>query len=586
MSGTFRALVVLLLTAQLAKASGLAVFNSPFLYDWGLYGVFPRSFYKSFKGNAPLLNFRQWDERCDDGGYYLLSPRGSMVSKPGPVIFDPRGNLVWTDDSFGVVTDFKVQSYKGKDYLTFWSGTDGVKYRYGRGTYYMLDQSYAVFRTIHAVGEGLMGDLHDFKITDEETALMTVYLNTPADLSPIGGPTAGWILDSVIQEVDIETGALLFEWRASKHVDIRDSMLNFALESKSAGRDPQTSFDFFHINSVDKDENGNYVVSARHMHSIMCISAADPSKTLWVLGGTKNEFTDISDGHATDFMWQHHARMHANNTITIFDNARSESIEYVGEYSRGLLLQIDTTAWTVELLREYADPKHRYRAQSQGSAQLFDDGKILLGYGFLPNLVEFAPDGRVLCDVRLAPLVVSSFGMVTSYRAFKSKRWVGKPKTSPSVFFKPSEGRLFVSWLGATEVHRWVLQGADWEGVQQDRYVDLLEKVKDEFEVPLLIHDGMPDYVRVAGLDADGNVLKHSEVISRKVGNAPATWYGSSAFTLWVCLAIAFALVGLNRRKIFHMIERIRRSGIPQAKFWVGRKDVPAAHEVQRLYQD
>ena len=585
MSSTLRALFVLLVTTYHA-VNAFTVFKSPFLYDWGFYGVFPRSSYKSFKGTAPLLNFLRWNRDCDDGGYYLLSPRGSMVSKPGPVMFDPRGNLVWTDDSFGVVTDFKVQSYKGKSYLTFWSGTDGVKYRYGRGIYYMLDETYEVFRSIQSVGEGLMGDLHDLQITEEGTALMTVYLNTPADLSAIGGPADGWILDSIFQEVDIETGTLLFEWRASKHVGLRDSMLNFALEGKSAGRDPQTSFDFFHINSVDKDESGNYVISARHMHSVMCISATDPSEILWTLGGTKNKFHDLSDGHATDFAWQHHARVHANHTITIFDNARSESIEYVGEYSRGLLLQLDTAAWTVKRLAEYADPSHRYRAQSQGSAQLMDDGKMLLGYGFLPNLVEFASDGRVLCDVRLAPLVISSFGMVTSYRAFKTSSWVGKPKTIPSIYLRASDRRMFVSWLGATEVDRWILQGADWEGVQQDRYVDLLEKDKDGFEVSITLHDQMPEYIRVAAVDEKGNVLKHSEVVSRKKGNAPATWIGSPYVTAGLCLAIIFVLLCFNRRKILHKIGQVRRTKLSGANYWWGRKDMAAVHEVQRLFED
>lgn len=114
------------------------VFRSPVLYDWGFYGLYPRTWYKSFKHSSPLLNFQAWDEQCDDGGYYVLSPRGTMVSKPGPVIVDAKGNLVWTSDGFGESTDARIQTYKGKQYLTFWAGHDGVRNRYGCGTFYMV----------------------------------------------------------------------------------------------------------------------------------------------------------------------------------------------------------------------------------------------------------------------------------------------------------------------------------------------------------------------------------------------------------------------------------------------------------------
>lgn len=59
------------------------------------------------------------------------------------------------------------------------------------------------------------GDLHDFVITANDTALVTIYDPIPADLSSVGGPELGWLYDGVFQEIDIATGKLLFEWRAS-----------------------------------------------------------------------------------------------------------------------------------------------------------------------------------------------------------------------------------------------------------------------------------------------------------------------------------------------------------------------------------
>lgn len=96
-------------------------------YDRGLFGIYPRQWYKSFKQGAPLLNFLQWDDRCDTGMTFM-APRGVMVYHPGPVIMDAKGELVWMEDKYGQAMDFKMQHYKGQDYLTFWRGKDGGNY--------------------------------------------------------------------------------------------------------------------------------------------------------------------------------------------------------------------------------------------------------------------------------------------------------------------------------------------------------------------------------------------------------------------------------------------------------------------------
>lgn len=106
-------------------------------HDWGLYGLYPREWYRSFNLGAPRINFLQWSDQCSNG-YTMLTPRGSLVWHPAPTIVDGRGNLVWTDDGYGMVTDMKVQRYRGEDYLTFWSGWNGADHTYGVGVYYMV----------------------------------------------------------------------------------------------------------------------------------------------------------------------------------------------------------------------------------------------------------------------------------------------------------------------------------------------------------------------------------------------------------------------------------------------------------------
>lgn len=106
-----------------------------FWYDLGLFGAHPTLDYKSFGIKAPELSVARWDPRCEDG-YVLLSPRGHFYPEPGPLIYDPSGELVWIETRFGMVMDLNVQRYRGEDYLTFWVGhDDGVR---GEGSYYLV----------------------------------------------------------------------------------------------------------------------------------------------------------------------------------------------------------------------------------------------------------------------------------------------------------------------------------------------------------------------------------------------------------------------------------------------------------------
>lgn len=390
---------------------------------------------------------------------------------------------------------------------------------------------------------------------------MTVYYPHPANLSAIGGPENGWVLDSIFQEVDIETGELIFEWRASEHIPVQDTMRSYV--GSDLGNDPSSGFDYFHINSVDKDHQGNYIISARHTHQIICISPE--GETIWVLGGKLNMFEDLSDGRATDFSWQHHARWHDNNTLSLFDNAKSTNggNSYIGDHSRGLLLSVDAEAMTATVLHDYYDPEHPKLAESQGSMQMMEDsGKVLVDYGFFPAWTEFSKEGEVVCDVRLAPWLIWKVGMVTSYRAFKTTEWVGRPWYAPDTYLRPSEGVMYVSWNGATQVDRWVLQGVDWENISDDLFEDLDAQDKDGFEGSFEITDDMPRYLRVAAVDSKGAMLKHSQVMDRFVGNAKDSGM-LHGFLIVLGVVLGVTVVGfLVRRRVRDMLQRRFPQGV------------------------
>lgn len=341
---------------------------------------------------------------------------------------------------------------------------------------------------------------------------MTVYSDPEqADLSAFGRTKPGWIKDSMFQEIDLETGKLIFQWKASDHYSISETLAPI----DKFGYTKENAFEYFHINSVDKDDVGNYYISSRYMQTVTCISPT--GKILWKLGGKNNDFIDLSGGAATNFSWQHHARWHPGDRITLFDNGAFNWL-FTAEHSRGLHVQLHTKNMTAEFIHDYIKPG--VLAHSQGSVQLIPEtGNVFIGWGHSSAHTEFAENGSILCDVHFGPSAFFGFGWAKSYRSFKAN-WVGKPRTMPVIAMK--DGALYVSWNGATEVVNWSLEVSDnGNGVFNN-----LQKIpKDGFETRIptdhLVtrhNRGMrlmeKVYYRVSALDKDGNHLATSKTIN------------------------------------------------------------------------
>lgn len=505
------ALSLLPLLAATTAASSVAAHNS-FWYDWGLYGAYPRRSYESFSSASPWVNLVKSSDKCEDA-YTFIEPRGNSVPLPGPVILDNHGNLVWMETKYGQAMDVKVQTYQGNHYITFWHGGDSGWF--GRGYYLMIDSSYNVFKNVTAAGD-LDGDLHEFQITDRGTALLTVYDTKAADLSAYG-VQHGQIIDSLFQEIDLETGELIFQWRASDHYPVTESLAPY--ESYKG------AWDYFHINSVDKDTaTGNYVISSRYMCGVAMIDATS-GQVVWQVGGKNNSFTDLSDGEATNFSWQHHTRLLNNGTLlTVFDNGAyyNKPIRRA-EHSRGLMIDLDTTAMTAELRHALVAPR-RFLSPSQGSVNVMPEtGNVLVGWGHTPAWTEFdAITGEVLCDTHLGAAALDFLGWCKNYRTFKSK-WVGRPATMPDAVLKQGEQAIYVSWNGATEVERWVVRTA-WASDDEDAFVSLSNITsarKQSFETRIdvsALEEELGSYVQVQAYDRDGLLLGSSEWIDTETG--------------------------------------------------------------------
>jgi hypothetical protein len=425
-------------------------------------------------------------------GYLFIAPK-MVVAQAGPMIMDNRGEVIWFKPlNTRGVTDFRVQHYRGKPVLTWWRGhvsNAGV----GDGWYVIYNTSYRPVAEVRP-GNGLVGDVHEFLITKNDTALFTVYHRRPVDLSSVGGPKEGSIWDGIVQEVDIATGRVLFEWHSYPEVAIAES---YAPPPKATAGAKAAPYDYFHINSIDVEPSGNLLVSARNTHTVYEIDRKT-KKVIWRLGGKKSYF---KMGAGTTFAWQHDARRHADGTITIFDNGAAPPVE---KFSRVLVLRVDVAAPKATLVRSYHHPK-RLLAPFEGNAQLLPNGNVVVGWGAQPYVSEFSRGGSLLFDAYFGHDKPPGKDADT-YRAYRFP-WHGQPKDRPVVVV--AGDTAYSSWNGATDVARWqVLAGPSAGQLKPAQAV-----AENGFETPIRLTKSAAFYA-VRALSRDGKVLGTSEAVA------------------------------------------------------------------------
>jgi hypothetical protein len=428
-------------------------------------------------------------------GLYALGTKGDASPHIGPLLVDAAGEPVWIEHAEQAAFDVRVQEYEGEPVLTWWQGEQLVGL--GFGEMVIVDQSYEHVATVTTGGDLGPGqaDIHEARLTDEGTALLPAYVKVRADLSPVGGPEDGWLWDGAIQEVDVATGEVLFEWRALDHVPLEATVSEFDPEPEEEG-DPEPGsedapFDYFHINSIAEDDDGDLLVSARNTSAVYKLDR-ETGEVLWTLGG---EESDFEMGEGTTFWWQHDAERQPDGTLTIYDN---QSEPDKAEQSRGIRLDLDEPAMTATLVTEYLPPESDSDrlSGSQGSFQQLDDGSVVIGWGSRPFYSHFAEDGTLLMDAFL--------GGGDNYRTYWVE-WEGTPTDPPDAVRE--DGAVHVSWNGATEVAAWRLV----TGESEDDAVAGQAVERDGFETTLTV-EGDPAYVAVEALDADGSVIGAVEV--------------------------------------------------------------------------
>ncbi|HTU94961.1 MAG TPA: arylsulfotransferase family protein [Solirubrobacteraceae bacterium] len=419
--------------------------------------------------------------------FILLSPINAVpASDPqqGLMMVDRLGRLVWfSPTSSGSPFNLAVQSYAGKPALTWWQGA--VTNAHGEGAAEIGDDSFRSVKAVRA-GDGLTTDLHDFQLTSHGTALITAYETTTADLTSIGKSSKAQVFVGHVQEIDLNTGRVLFDWRSLDHVGIEESLQPPPI--------PGQGYDYFHLNSVAEMDDGNLLISGRNTCTVYCVDRSN-GRILWRMGGKHSDFSVSS---TAAFWWQHDARPHGSSAITLFDNAGPAK----ATQSRGLVLAVDSSAKRVELTRAF-EHSAGFLSGTLGNVDLQSDGGAFIGWGAQPYFSQHTSDGTMILDGEL-PIGVRS------YRAHLAD-WVGHPADGPRVVAQanPAGGfAVHASWNGATEIARWTVLA----GRTRSALSEVGSQAWTGFETAIAVNSNGP-YFAVAALDSSGHELGRSPIV-------------------------------------------------------------------------
>ncbi|KAJ0158867.1 hypothetical protein CTA2_10728 [Colletotrichum tanaceti] len=457
---------------------------------------------------VPYLNLTYHDPDLLSPGYYFVAPFKSVVSVP--LIYDNNGHLIWvgSDGLAGTegrgphVYDFHACDYQGSQggnicMLRGFNDQGNV-----RGEAVILDSHYRPVKQVFASGVADSCDLHEFATANAgTTAVVTQYRRRPHDLP---GRGLAWLLEGVFQEVDMASGRVLFEWRSLDHVDPSESVL---APEEATRSDP---WDYFHLNSVDKMPDGDYLVSSRHTSTLFRISARDGA-VVWRFGGPRSSFEPMDP----PLLFQHHARVLADDgettRLSVFDNGRRPAMKPVRP-SAGVILRLNHTSKTALVERRYAGPGTQYITKVAGSTLVLPNQNVLVGFGDSTCFMEYASNGTLALKACLQDATRG-----TLYRAYKAP-WVGRPlsevalvsfsRTNRSSSSSSSMTALYVSWNGATEVREWRVLGA---ASRDGPFEEVARAAKAGFETTISAA-GHYAAAYVEALSAAGQVLGKSAV--------------------------------------------------------------------------
>ncbi len=277
-----------------------------------------------------------------------------------------------------------------------------------------------------------------------------------------------------------------------------------------SGYNSSDAWDYFHINSVDKDPAGNYLISARDACSVHKIDGKTGA-ILWRLNGKQSDFK--FDKKAGKFCFQHHARFLEQyddiEVISLYDNsahgteAGDGGEVHTAPTSSGKILKLNTTSWTAELVQGYYPPDDLL-SKSQGSTQVLPNSNVLVNWGSEGAMTEYLPNGTAIFHAYMDSGLLGVG--VENYRAYRYN-WTGFPNEEPAIVaLEDDKGTsIYVSWNGDTETKHWRFFERASKGSTVNRLLGEIER--RSFETMLRVDNITDVEVFAEAISHDGAVL-------------------------------------------------------------------------------
>ncbi|PGG99819.1 hypothetical protein GX51_06111 [Blastomyces parvus] len=489
---------------------------------------------------AVRFNVTYFDRARVSPGYWFVAPYWFLDApqptgeyepcQAGPSIYDEDGRLVWTGaclyrDGNRNAFDFRVaERVTTKQTLAFvLQASKDVMADKPAG--YVLNDRYEVQTVVVANNTKDVFGMHEFElINNGETVLVCGDRPEARNMVEINPDRhePSWFTSGVVMELRVATGEVLYTWNSREEVLLNEG---FHIKPTTPAQPFPLGLDYFHINSVDKTPDGNYLISARYTNTVYLLSGASdttgPPRILWRLGGKRSDFK-------MDFIFsrQHNPRTRFLNethmVISLLNNA-SDDWSTQESSSSALIILLDLQKRTAHLLNRYRRPDGGH-SRMRGNVQVLPNGNVFVGWSEGGYHSEFAPDGKLLMEARFArPTTGADKARYNSYRSYKNP-FTGRPAQRPALVagVHGSTGAgfmtvMYASWNGATEVGCWRFY-AQYNATSPRVLVGNATKV--DFETEFAAR-GFLDWVSVEAV-GEGNVsLGWSEVARSRL---PEQW--------------------------------------------------------------
>ena len=349
-------------------------------------------------------------------GSILIAPNSRVANPPfAPSIIILGNNGVVSRSRFipEYGFDFRPLPDGRLGYSVFQAAGSGPR---ASSSIYIVDSTLNSLDSIVSAPNSYNLAMHTFMVLPNGNTILVAQEDVTVDMSKIvpGGHPAATVQQMLLQEVDPH-GKIIFQWRSLDHIPITASYDNLTAPS----------IRYFHLNAVDVDTDGHFLISARHSSLVAKIHRTT-GEVIWILGGKLNQFAFSADPSITDppeFSYQHDIRRLPNNNISLFDNGSQRT----PQWSRGVEYQLDEVAKTCKLVWQYRHTPDLY-AGVQGSMQTLDNGNKLLAWGSAVSnnrtvINEVSSGGDVVFQAELP-------SMMFPYKAEKIESSFGRRKAS------------------------------------------------------------------------------------------------------------------------------------------------------------